>query len=261
MFRVMLSSRSIVIGLVFFVLIVGSSLLYSWHVRRTSESDMERHDRFLRGLQTLGKTRPAENVDVPTDSEPPGFVNTPDENTDTPLSDEIEVLPNETKSIDIANAFLPDDFVSEEAAAEDVPVSPLGFGPYPEVPADYPEHLTPIWVRNPNLVGVPGHAAEPFELMDRVLIKLWKQGHNIKGASTDNGKIYPYYPNVVYVRYKEFKRSDGTVYRRITRVKGGPNVGSVAEQIRSGNTPSHIQLVEIKNGGIDPYTFLNIGDK
>ncbi len=40
MFRDILSSRSIIFGLVFFVLIVAGTQFYSWHVRRTSVLSM-----------------------------------------------------------------------------------------------------------------------------------------------------------------------------------------------------------------------------
>ena len=38
----------------------------------------------------------------------------------TATSDEIKALPNETENLDLSDAFLPDDFVSGTAPAEDV---------------------------------------------------------------------------------------------------------------------------------------------
>ena len=41
MFRDILSgSRAILVGLVFFLLVVGGSLLYSWHVHRTTDTEL-----------------------------------------------------------------------------------------------------------------------------------------------------------------------------------------------------------------------------
>lgn len=40
MFRNLLSSRAILAGLVFFVLCVVGSLLYSWHVQRTTKTEL-----------------------------------------------------------------------------------------------------------------------------------------------------------------------------------------------------------------------------
>ena len=44
MFRGLLSSRLIQVGLVFFVLVVGGSLLYSWQTDRTTEAGFARTD-------------------------------------------------------------------------------------------------------------------------------------------------------------------------------------------------------------------------
>ena len=82
MLRDLLSSRWFQGVLAFFVLCVGGSLLYSWHVVRTTEIDMARHDRFTQGLHNPTETRPAETVNVPTETETPVLVNTPDENTE-----------------------------------------------------------------------------------------------------------------------------------------------------------------------------------
>ena len=247
MFRGLLSNRLIQVGLIFFVMVVGGSLLYSWHVHRTTEADLAKRPQPV--VSPL-KNTPATNT-APVDIQTEGVTNPPDENTDTPMSSETEALPNETETLDIADAFLPDDFVSaEEAPAEDVVVSPFGFGPYPEVPADYPEHLTPIWSRDPN-------AAQPFELIDKVLIKLWNQGHrDITGGSFSNGKVYPHYANTAYVRSRERTLPDGTVHRSILRIKGGPDISPFAKQIQNGNTPAHIKLIDYNTAGIEPYTFL-----
>ena len=259
MLRDVFSSRGILAGLVFVIVAVTGTQLYSWHVRRTTEAESERHDRFLQRLKQKNEAHPAEALNVLTDTETPGFVDTPDENTDTQMSDETEAGRNGNENIDIAETFLGDDIVSEEEHTEGGPVSPNGFGPYPEIPADYPEYLMPFWVKNPNFEGVPGHAAEPFELMDRVLIELWKQGHtNLTGASLskDDGKIYPHYANTAYVRYKEFTTPDGGVHREVSRIQGGPDIAPFFRQIQQGNTPAHIQLLDYDSAGIDPHTFL-----
>ena len=44
MFWDILSSRGLIAGFVFFVMIVSGSLLYSWHVRRASEAEFQRSD-------------------------------------------------------------------------------------------------------------------------------------------------------------------------------------------------------------------------
>ncbi len=55
--------------------------------------------------------------------------------------------------------------------ASDTLTSPFGFGPYPDVPADYPVHEL-LW----------DNATPEHELLVRVRIKLWKQGTQTTGA-------------------------------------------------------------------------------
>ena len=53
MFRDMFSgSRAIFIGVVFFVLVVGGSLLYSWHVHRTTDAELAETRRKVQPLKT-----------------------------------------------------------------------------------------------------------------------------------------------------------------------------------------------------------------
>lgn len=252
MLRNLLSSRWFQRGLVFFVLVVGGSLLYSWHVQRTTESDMARHDRFLRGTKQQKATRPTKTVNVPTENETPGLVDTPAENTDTQMPDTTEALPNETDNLDIADAFLPDDMVSEEAPAEDVPVSPYGFGPYPEVPADYPNAMMPTWVNNTESMS------RDHELMHRVLIKLWDQGDkSISGAFMASGLVYPLYPNTAYVEYRDINMPDGTV-RRIIKSADGPLGTTPIVKNGFSVLPDGVKAIDRKDAGINPYNFLDL---
>lgn len=145
---------------------------------------------------------------------------------------------------------------TENAMVTEKFVSPSGFGPYPTVPDDYPLN-PPIWLKYPTGVGIPSHALNNIELLDRVLVKLWKQGHkNITGASTAYGKIYPHYTDVVYVKYIDIPLSDGTVNRLFTRIKTGPDLAHIVPQIEAGNTPPGIKLVNFDDAGIDPHIFL-----
>ena len=61
MFRDILSgSRAIFIGLVFFVLVVGGSLLYSWHVHRTTDAEVAETQRKTQALENKDETRTAQ---------------------------------------------------------------------------------------------------------------------------------------------------------------------------------------------------------
>ena len=242
MFRDILSSRGIIIGFVFFVMVVNGSLIYSWHVRRASEAEFQRGDRFLPGVES--KPRSTEAVDVPTETESADFVDTPDENTEPTVSDETEVFPDETETFDFSDAFLPDDFVPEEAPVEDVPVSPHGFGAYPEVPADFPRDVN--WSNYEENLPI-------YELMARVQIKLWEQGQRAVGISAENGLMYPIIRGTVYIRWS---RSG----KEVIELTGHPSDMSeaVLNQIEAGTIPAGLTVLDYETAGIDPYEFLNL---
>ena len=82
----------------------------------------------------------------------------------------------------------------EAENTEGVPVSPHGFGPFPEVPDDY--FLQPFsWDFYKNDPPI-------YELMARVRVKLWKQGIRTTGirSSSATGLVYPTIPGTVFVR-------------------------------------------------------------
>ena len=264
MFRELLSSRWSQGGLAFFVLCVCGSLLYSWHVKRTTAAEMARHDRFTQGLHNQTETRPAETVNVPTENETPGLVKTPDETTDTPMPDATEALENETGNLDLADAFLPEDLVSEEEAPDDVPVSPFGYGPYPEVPNGYPEHLPPVWTwREEKRQFYDSSRLEDFELMARVLIKLWNQGdRNFTSVIRDdsNGKVYPLYKDVIYVTWADLRDENGNIIGKYPRNQLSSNQTQRVSFIdfMEGRIPPNIRFTDRETNGINPYDFLDL---
>lgn len=263
MFRDILSSRAILAGLAFFVLMVAGSLLYSWHVQRTTEAELEVTNPAVQALEHRNKSRTAQEVEVLTENENPDFVGTPDENTNTPMS-------NETGDLDLLDAFLPDGSVSEKKQVpEDVLVSPFGFGPYPEVPHDYP-HKNFNWEAHLN------DSNPASELMARVRIKLWREQQiYASGASFMHGKIYPVIRGIVYPRYKEWN-GRRYMYAAIVHpddipsyVKASstelpsnskddqplsPVIQYIQESIRSGT----LKAIDFEDAGIDPYQFLNL---
>ena len=117
MLRDLLSSRWFQGGFAFFVLCVGGSLLYSWHVHRTTEAEFGKTPLTVESplavesrLKNKQETNPA-----PVDFQTEGVTNTPDENTDRHLSDETAAeTTDETKPLDLTGAFLPDDIATPE---------------------------------------------------------------------------------------------------------------------------------------------------
>ena len=275
MLRDLLSSRWFQGGLAFFLLCVGGSLLYSWHVKRTTERGMARHNRFLQGHEKQNETRPAEKVIVENANESPGFVNTPDENSDTQMYEETEAFPNVDD--EFADAFLPEDFVSEEEIAEDVPVSPHGFGPYPEIPANFPnewiaglpwlwseERLARTETYQQGALQQRGISFTEYmkiqELLGRLNIQLWNEGRDFNGITTadDTGLFYPDEPNVLYVDWGEVELPNGKVRRYIARSIGS-ELHNMPIPARQGREPPP-DWMEIRsfNEGIDPYRYLGL---
>ncbi len=138
---------------------------------------------------------------------------------------------------------LPPNENPETAAAEDVPVSPHGFGPYPDVPSDY--FRTPVWAY-PDSEFTPGH-----ELIERVLIKLWKHGIYSDGGSIENGRVYPVTRGTVYVKWKADYISDYI---------GHPDDDDeqIISTLEDKGTPKGITVLDYDTAGIDPYLFLNL---
>ncbi|MDD9972393.1 MAG: hypothetical protein OXU27_00235 [Candidatus Poribacteria bacterium] len=253
MFRdILLGSRAIFIGIVFFVLVVGGSLLYSWHVHRTTDAELAETQRKVQPLKNKNEMHTAKDT-VDTSTVDFEHVETDPETDDSQISDNTGVSPIDETSemLDMADAFLPDDFVSEEAPAEDVPISPFGFGPYPEVPADYPSVV--LW-EDDDHGNLPQRTLKNIELIDRVLVKLWSEGERgFKGGAFTNGKVYPYYHNSVYVRYEE---DEG--YRYISEYYGGPEIPPLTpKQLYSGQLPAGIRTIDMDTAGIDAYSFLD----
>ena len=246
MFRVNTpSGRDFIAGVVFFVLIICGSVLYYLHVRRTSETETRHSEQFLLELQTENNTSRETSTILPVEIETSGVVSTPAGDMDTPVSDETETFPDETDSLDLSDAFLPDDFVLEETqVSEDVPVSPHGFGAYPEVPTDFPEDVN--WSDYEDDLPI-------YELMTRVQIRLWEQGQRAVGISEENGLMYPIIRGTVYIRWNRA----GT---EVIEVTGHPSDMSDAavDQIEAGITPPGLTVLDYETDGIDPYEFLNL---
>ena len=254
MLRDLLSSRSIQVGFVFFVLVVGSSLLYSWHVRRTTVAEFARTD------VVLHKTRSEQNT-VDTSTVDFEHAEMPLEVDNSQMSEDTDVSPiDETSEVlDMADAFLPNDFVSEEEPAEDVPVSPFGYGAYPEVPEGFPFPVSWQWSEEKKLEFGHDHMRNQ-EVIDRVLIKLWNQGdREFYGAIGNNKKVYPLYRNTVYIEWTEMELPDGTTHRHISGFCGPDNFPNLTlVQRMEGAVPAGFHVLDMHEDAIHVSEFLNI---
>ena len=145
---------------------------------------------------------------------------------------------NTDKSTEPVNIATP-----EQDNTEEVKVSPHGFGPYPEVPEDY--------IIKPFSWDFYKNDPPMFELMARVRIKLWKQGHQVEGIGEEGGLLYPIIRGIVYIQW-----SPSGKY--ITGKMGHPRDNVSIEQIESGAIPAGITVLDADEMGIDPYKFLNL---
>ena len=250
----LISNRGILAGFVFFLLVVGSSLLYSWHVHRITESEVAHTRRAVQVLENKNKAPTEQNVGVPIDIE---ILGTSETALDTDemqiMSEGADALPVlDTGAVDIADVFLPDDFVSEEEIAADVLVSPFGFGAYPELPEGWPADTFPA-------------LSADHELMPRVRIELLSQGIDVTGSTMEDGLIYPTIKGIAYVKWKEYERPTGTV-RYISELLATGEAGKRLHTMRvekgksltSEDIPADIKLVPFEEGGINPYVFLDL---
>ena len=187
---------------------------------------------------------------------------------DAPLAESLESVENMSASV--RDTSVPTEKTTEKTdtleknidLTTDVPTSPFGFGPYPEVPADYPFQER-LW----------DNATPEHELLVRVRVKLWKQGTQTKGAMFDNnGLIYPSIPGVIYVKWRTIEEGGpNLVGRRYAgRVMGDGNTakkwqslylidgGFEPTDVNKNIDTSGIKVYEYPDGGIDPYKFLDL---
>ena len=154
-----------------------------------------------------------------------------------------------------------------QATVAEMRVSKFGFGPYPELPANFPwQDLfdPPYYTEDPN---DPYKDDPDYELMDRLYVELWKRGNNVEGMGTldSTGLFYPTIRGTIYVewapRWKIFGQEIG---RKVHYINGHPDdlarLGSPhqeGETLTEKDIPSDLKVLDISEG-IDPYKFLNL---
>lgn len=168
-------------------------------------------------------------------------------------SDEQHQLPEQTSRLPLVEEVLTEDFLdSSEESVPDVESE------YPKVPAGYP--LVPPWkMSNDPQTNFAAGSTNQLTLMHKVLIKLWNQGDQsfVAGVIKEStGKIYPLYPNTLYVRWGEMDLPDGTTRRYIRRTLGPPGLKLTTDQLGNGEIPPGIKVIDMDSGGIDPQLYL-----
>ncbi len=252
-----LFTRSILAGLIFCALMVTGSLCYHWHVTRGIRADEARTQQFLEQIKRHQTETHVGHVAEHTSSEGPGAVEV------SPMEKDVSQTTSENsgwRSFKTeAELEHPLDLFREETAElEDAPygVSPFGFGAFPEVPSDYPDPT--VWEFAETLYAISPARARDWELRERVCIKLWQQGKRATSVVMENGLVYPSYPNTVYVRWGESIDEKGNPVTYIDKLLAPGDMSQYSDYFDNDIIPPGINVIPYDEGGINPYTFLNL---
>lgn len=137
--------------------------------------------------------------------------------------------------------------------------SPFGLGPYPKIPPDYPRQ--DVFDRIEQFANAEvGRTTIGHELINRVLIKYWNQGKKTASGvhNEANGRVYPLFKDTVYVKWSEVELEDGSVERYLGSYLCHGSLADYEESVENGTQPSWIKVVLHEDGGVDPYSFLDL---
>ena len=74
--------------------------------------------------------------------------------------------------------------------------------------------------------------------------------------------VYPTYPKTAYVTYGYVDLPDGTVHRYIKSIAGGDDLPPLSPEMAfRGEVPSGVNVINKEGAGINPYSFLQLGEK
>ena len=261
MFRDIFSSRRLIAGIVFFVVVVIGTQLYSRHVRRTTQAELARTEQRIQRLQNKNETRTAQDIGAPIDTEEskqPVHEDTSPLENNIPHVSPIDDVSKGVEGVDVEITGELDLFQSEieEGIASD----------FPEIPEGFPENLRPVWVQFPNYQKGDMYN---HEMMYRVLIKLWNQGdHNfVNGVYRHNdNKVYPLYYDVIYAGWDEItvETPDGPIKQKLLTHWLSTDKSFTPEEVITGVYATKYpgtEFVDFATAGYDPETFLSDHEK
>ena len=243
---------SVLLGALLFFCVVaaGFTLWYHYQMKKLAAEDKA----FKQLQEERNLTHPRAPIVTPQVIKDPQLVERLSQPGDTlnvsPVATE---QAEETEGTPDSDAKLSSAEPNEEIA-EDVPVSPYGFGPYPPLPEGWPAD---IWPRQ----------SATHELMMRVEIKLAHQGIDVRGSVMDNGLVYPMISDTVYIEWGEKRGPDGPV-RYLAQIAGDSDACDFLNAIQDAkgkfesfteaDIPSDIKVLSYEEGGIDAYQFLDL---
>ena len=258
MLRELFASKSLIVALIGCGLLIVGIHFWSQHEHSKLRRDEAETRRFIQQVA-------AEKHAATTRAEEPDIHPQPHEATNAvqdahrTQAQATGAIPVQTDAVEVADILEEDWMAQEEVPAAEPPRTSLfGFGVYPEIPSDYPEQ--DAWDAIEALYLTDPESARGQELMERVCIKLWKQGLHSVGVSRDSqtGLIYPHYPNTAYVRWAWYVDENGSPVRYAASVKGGADLAQYQHYFAEGELPPHITVIDYEEAGIDPYQFLDL---
>ncbi len=244
MFRDIVGNKWVIGGVAFLIVFAVACVFWYRYDTAPDRKSAAETAELLRQWAAKKAVTDSEAADIPADSTTLNTEKTTRAVRETDTSTEAETKTYKVGDIYVGKTPPP------IPVSQDQLVSPYGFGPYPELPKGF----GPItWPRK----------SANSELRIRVKIKLLKQGIPVEGSVMSNGLVYPIIKGVRYVIWGE---SDGKQYLR--RSLGHPDDGDYMrtikkeknardESITAADFPG-IKLVPFEEGGIDPYTFLDL---
>ena len=257
MLRELFASKSLVVVLIGCGLLIVGIHFWSQHEHSKLRRDEAETRRFIQQVaaEKHAATTRAEEPDI--HQQPHEATNAVQDAHRTPAQ-ATGAIPVQADAVEVADILEEDWMAQEEVPAAEPPRTSLfGFGVYPEIPSDYPEQ--DAWDAIEALYLTDPESARGQELMERVCIKLWKQGLHSVGVSRDSqtGLIYPHYPNTAYVRWAWYVDENGSPVRYAASVKGGADLAQYQHYFAEGELPPHITVIDYEEAGIDPYQFLD----
>ena len=170
---------------------------------------------------------------------------------------ESDVAPQEEISVEEFLAELSDEekqTLAEEVADELPRESVFGLGPLPDIPPDFPRQT--VW----DTLERSSRATVGHELINRVLIKYWNQGEKTGAGIHDeqNGKVYALFKDTVYVTWAEDENEDGSIERWLSSYLCHGSLADYEESVENGIQPNWLKVVPYEDGGVDPYSFLDL---
>ena len=129
---------------------------------------------------------------------------------------------------------------------------------FPEVPEGYPADLKPVWLED----YFDEDRFADHVIMSRVLIELWNQGErgfvNVVGDAIPLRKVYPLYPDVVYVKWRDHEEPgpDGEPLKYISLALGTRDAVRFTSSVNRTDEFKHLteaEMVEMM-AGEGPYT-------